>query len=132
MVYKVPEEIRGGHCLECGEPISYGRKDKKFCCDKCKNRYNNRKIVENHRMMEKVNKKLRKNYEILQALVRVGVTRISKLDLSVQGYDFNYVTSYHKFSSKDEYRCYDIRYYSGVDYISHLEKLPSKRDTVHK
>ena len=29
-----------GRCLECGNRISYGsRTDRKFCCDKCKNRW---------------------------------------------------------------------------------------------
>ena len=29
-------------CMECGKPLS-GRTDKKFCCGKCRNRFNNRR-----------------------------------------------------------------------------------------
>ena len=29
-------------CLECGDKIKYGRMDKKFCCDECKVRHNNK------------------------------------------------------------------------------------------
>ncbi len=41
-------------CLYCGEPI-YGRMDKKFCCDSCRNSYNYEKTHKQTNIVRNIN-----------------------------------------------------------------------------
>ena len=59
-------------CLECGDRIRYGRADKKFCCDECKNRHHNHKSRSGRFIKRKVLSILEKNYEILERYVKAG------------------------------------------------------------
>ncbi|KKQ83435.1 MAG: hypothetical protein UT04_C0032G0014 [Candidatus Daviesbacteria bacterium GW2011_GWF2_38_7] len=54
-------------CIECGETI-VGRSDKKFCCDLCRNSYNNKQNSESTNLVRNINNILRKNRRILQSL----------------------------------------------------------------
>ncbi|MBN2521295.1 MAG: hypothetical protein JXB17_12355, partial [Bacteroidales bacterium] len=54
-------------CTECGEPI-HGRSDKKFCCDQCRNIFNNRLNSNLNNYMRNINNVLRKNRRILAEL----------------------------------------------------------------
>ena len=49
-------------CLECGDRIEYGRQDKKFCCEECKNRYHNRQARRSRVFRLRVMSALEKNY----------------------------------------------------------------------
>ena len=42
---------RTAHCLHCGDKISYGRTDKKYCSDECRAFFNNRKLRERRSLM---------------------------------------------------------------------------------
>jgi predicted nucleic acid-binding Zn ribbon protein len=79
-------------CLECGEPF-YGRSDKKFCSDQCRNSHNNRLDVDTKNLIRNTNNRLRKNYKILTNLNKSGKTKITRLKLFDQNFDFHFFTS---------------------------------------
>ena len=79
-------------CLECGEKI-IGREDKKFCCDGCRNAYNNKINKDTTNYMRNINNKLRKNYRILSELNSEGKTKAGRSKLLTKGFDFEYVTN---------------------------------------
>jgi DNA-directed RNA polymerase subunit M/transcription elongation factor TFIIS len=80
------------NCLECGEKI-VGREDKKFCCDSCRNAYNNKMNKDSNNLMRNVNNKLRKNYRILTELNVEGKTKVSRSKLLSKGFDFEFFTN---------------------------------------
>jgi predicted nucleic acid-binding Zn ribbon protein len=110
-------------CLECGDVIGYGRTDKKFCSEKCKNRWHNRKQHNSRTTRARVVGILDKNYSILDRLLKLGITTMSLGDLAQLGYNKEIVTSYHKVGSHDEYRCFEIRYYCTATKIFNLERV---------
>ena len=55
-------------CLECNQPL-FGRIDKKFCNDYCRNSYNNRSNKVANDYVRKVNVILRKNRKIITSLL---------------------------------------------------------------
>ena len=58
-------------CLECGDKISYGRSDKKFCCEDCKNRHHNHKVRSSRSVKRRVVSALERNYDILICKFRI-------------------------------------------------------------
>jgi len=112
-----------GYCLECGDIIEYGhgRTDRKFCSSTCKNRWHNKRRTQPwQRYQQKVLKALETNHGILSRLLRIGVTSIDRVSLGQMGYDFNYVTSYHKVGHRNLFCCYDITYEATPSRIMHL------------
>ena len=79
-------------CPECGTKI-IGREDKKFCCDGCRNTYNNRNNKDAINLIRNTNNALRKNWRILEELNPDQKTKVSKQQLSLLGFNFNYFTS---------------------------------------
>lgn len=80
------------YCLECKEPIK-GRSDKKFCSDYCRNAYNNKVNKDSKNLIRNTNNRLRKNYKILSKLNSSGKTKITKIKLINNNFDFNLFTS---------------------------------------
>lgn len=78
-------------CLDCGE-ILIGRADKKFCCDQCRNNYNNRNNSDKSETFKTINASLRKNRKILAALNPRDKTTVHKEKLAAQGFNFTYIT----------------------------------------
>lgn len=115
---------RDSRCIECGDIIGYGRTDRKFCCEKCKNRYNNRKnkIIRNLKL--RIRNALERNYRILENLVRSGVPSIGLDEISMMGYHVEYSTSYHKAGKKNIYWCYDIKYVLTTSKLTNIVKIP--------
>ena len=103
-------------CLECGDPLPYGRTDRKYCSDRCRSRYHNREHLRWRRRFAWVTGILERNYEILDHLVRMGVTSISKTDLAQLGYNGEFLTSCRKTGHRMVCHCFDIRF----------EETPSK------
>lgn len=89
----------GKTCLDCGEPL-VGRADKKFCCDQCRNNYNNHLNSESSLMVRQVNNILRRNRRILNNLVPIEKTTVHKEKLSSLGFNFNYFT--HIYTTQKE------------------------------
>ena len=111
-----------GRCLECGGRIRYGRNDKKFCCETCKNRYNNRRARSSRGVKVRVLSALEKNYGILDRVLKQGVVSISAAELRQQGFNFDYVTSYHKVRRHDEFSCFDISFTVVADMVISINR----------
>ncbi len=112
------------YCLACGDIIEYGqgRRDRKFCSPGCKNRYHNKRKAQSwERYQQKIQKTLDNNHKILSKLLQIGLTSIDLVSLGRLGYNFNYVTSYHKAGRRSLYSCYDITYEATPSRICHLE-----------
>ncbi|MBN2638212.1 MAG: hypothetical protein JXR65_03875 [Bacteroidales bacterium] len=97
-------------CIECGEKF-YGRTDKKFCSDQCRNSYNNRLNKDENSFMRNINRTLRKNRKILKDLNPSGKTKVAKSQLAAEGFDFKHFT--HVYKNKEGriyYFCYEYGY----------------------
>lgn len=97
-------------CLECGEPV-YGRIDKKFCSDQCRNAYNNRKNSDDVSYVQNINRTLRKNRRILKELNPDGKAKVNKTSLTNKGFNFKHFT--HIYKNKEGriyYFCYEYGY----------------------
>ncbi len=99
------------NCLECGEKI-YGRSDKKFCSDSCRNAYNNKQNSTASKKIRAINNILRKNYKILSEHNFIeGKAKTTKSKLTTAGFDFEYFTNLKVYKNGAEYYfVYDIGY----------------------
>jgi len=111
-------------CLECGVEI-FGRIDKKFCSDQCRNTYNNKQNSDGNNYVRQVNYQLRKNRRILEKLLSNSdkdVIKVKKKTLTDEGFDFNYYTNilttkqkkYYYFSYEYGFLSIDDGYYAIV------------------
>ena len=97
-------------CLECGTEI-FGRVDKKFCSDQCRNSYNNRLNSDSNNYVRNVHNVLRKNRRILEELNPGGKSKTTRIKLTEKGFDFNYHTStYTTKAGATYYFCYEYGY----------------------
>jgi predicted RNA-binding Zn-ribbon protein involved in translation (DUF1610 family) len=110
-------------CLECGHKIRYGRTDKKFCCDKCRNKHNNAQVKAGRAYKRRVLKALSGNYDILDSLVKAGVTSMDAFELVHLGFSLDAVTSHRRVRHHDEYACFDIKYIMTPSRISGITKI---------
>jgi hypothetical protein len=100
------------NCRECGEKL-FGRVDKKFCNDGCRNAHNNRTSGTANNYMRSVNRQLAKNRKLLLSFNpdSKGKVRVMKNTLKSKGYDFNLHTSMYINKSGGQYFfCYDQGY----------------------
>ena len=98
------------HCRECNEELK-GRKDQKFCSDYCRNTFNNRLNEDSNATVRKVNRILRKNRRILEALLANKERVKPSVDLFEMGYNFNYHTnSFQTQKGETYYFCYELGY----------------------
>ena len=102
------EEIR--KCAECSTEL-YGRVDKKFCSDQCRNTFNNRIHADSNAYIRKVNYTLRKNRRIMEELldsIDKDARRVRKNKLTDKGFSFDYYTNIYKTkANKYYYFCYE-------------------------
>ena len=98
-------------CLECSIEI-FGREDKKFCSDQCRNAYNNRLNADSKNFMRNINNVLRKNRRVLIELNPEGKSiTTSRDELLMRGFNFNYFTNtFETKQGKMYYFCYDQGY----------------------
>ena len=116
-------ERRESRCLECGDMIEYGRQDRKFCCTSCKNRFNNRRTRGSKAVKARILNALEKNYAILERLLKLGMTSLSAAQLRQLGFNFDYVTSYHKVRRHDEFCCFDISVTVMASRVISIERM---------
>ncbi len=90
-------------CLDCGEPI-FGRLDKKFCSDQCRNNYNNRQNADVTTYVRNVNTILRKNRKILSELNPTDKVTVHKDKLVNKGFNFSYFTNLYTTQKGSTYR----------------------------
>lgn len=110
-------------CLDCNQPL-YGRADKKYCNDQCRNTYNNRTGKSHNAYVRKVTGILKKNRKILAELNPTGRKKAKKDTLLKAGFDFGYFTSVFTNKEGKEYRyCFDQGYLSlGEDWYFLVHK----------
>ena len=118
---RTPRNI--SRCLECGDKISYGRTDKKFCSDECRNRHHNTYHRSCRNYKRKVAAILDKNYEILENLVNSGVKAVWVSEIIAMGYNPAYVTSYKKHGRRSMCHCYDICYIATDNRMTSIAKI---------
>jgi len=122
MDYSSKKEIPG-RCLECGEPLLYGRKDKKFCNDDCRNSWHNRNAHKVRATHGRVATALNRNYEILDALVRKKVECSDLDELKAFGFRDNYFTGFRPGRYCREYQCFEICYKVRGQKVYDLHRL---------
>jgi hypothetical protein len=132
MKYRSEENVP--HCLECGDPLPYGRKDRKFCCPACKNRHHNREARQWRFRYASVIGILQKNHDILHHLIQIGVRSIPKTELVQLGYRHGFVTSSGREGRRTVCRCFDIVFFDTETRIAGLtvETLPLTREVAEK
>jgi len=120
-------------CLECGDEISYGRADKKFCCDKCKNSYHNTRNSENLRIQSRTIHCLKINHNILSKLLAKEITSISICEICNLGFNLYLSTGYRSFKLRTVFICFNIRYRMSdskifdISYIDNADTIFSKK-----
>ena len=109
-------------CLECGTDLSYGRKGRKFCSDKCKNDWHNR---ENHLARTvhlTIISSLNRNYEVLMRINRMGMPSVNLEDLVKMGFNPAIFTGHRIIKGHNQYSCFEFDYYLSTNRISHIER----------
>lgn len=106
-------------CLECGKPL-IGRSDKKYCDDSCRNANYNRNHQAANNYMRKVNRILSKNRAILQELNPSETTKVSRKQLTTEGFNFDFYTNiFTTKNGKTYFFCYDHGYLDlGKDWFA--------------
>ena len=70
-------------CINCGKEIVYGRADRKFCSEACKNEYHNRRRYPYRGDLQAVVlRKIDLNYAILERLYGMGIQTVDLITLS--------------------------------------------------
>lgn len=111
MPYRKKDPDLRQHCLQCGDPMEYGRADRKFCSQACRNRWNNtRRFPSRESAERKVLLLLQNNYAILRRLVIMGVRSIDFKTLRQLGFQEGYVTCFRKVGHRNLFGCFDICY----------------------
>ncbi|MEP2026545.1 MAG: hypothetical protein ABJH98_01665 [Reichenbachiella sp.] len=97
-------------CSECERPL-FGRTDKKFCSDACRNSYNNRVNADATNFVRNVNNALRKNRRILLDLNKGKDSKAHRDQLLRAGFDFDFHTNTRETRTGELfYYCYDQGY----------------------
>ena len=95
-------------CVNCGKPL-YGRPDKLFCSQACKNEWHNRINGVQKRRRDRAFAILWKNYKLLEILTDSGMREADLERLCENGYNPDYVTGYRKLhNGRSDLFCFDI------------------------
>lgn len=120
-------------CLECGDTIAYGRMDKKFCSVTCKNRYHNRFAHDRKSVRLRILNILDRNYTILETLLDMNTTSIKLSDVSLMGFNKEFMTSCRRAGSHMECRCFDVKYCCTATRIFNIGRVCQKPSSLeHK
>lgn len=122
MEYKKREE-NVQVCLECGDEIRYGRKDKRFCSPRCKNRYHNALTIQSRNHHNRVLAMLHRNYDILERLLVAGRDGADIMELVNLGFTPNMLTSCSRSGKHTVHACFDIRYIMTGSRIYSIAKI---------
>ena len=129
MEYKIKQKARR-ECLSCGGPIRYGRTDKKFCSDACKNRYHNQQMNKFLKIHSKVVHALDRNHKILSHCLSHGLNSIDLNEAIEWGFNPEYVTGLRRSRMRQEFRCFDIRYQRSATRLYKIERLEDTPDDL--
>ena len=120
--YKDPSGM-AARCLECGNRLEYGRSDRKFCCDTCKNKYHNRGKTNHKAGKLKVMNAIDRNFRVLDNLLKLNISTIPLSDAACLGFNPAFVTSHAKNGRHMEYCCYDIAFSLSETKIFNIRRL---------
>lgn len=97
-------------CPECKKMV-FGRVDKKYCSDACRNAFHNKSNAAANNYMRNINNALAKNRRILCELNPSGKLKTHKDQLLRKGFDFELHTNSYTTKAGDTYRfCYEQGY----------------------
>ncbi|MCR8556923.1 DUF2116 family Zn-ribbon domain-containing protein [Mucilaginibacter sp. BJC16-A38] len=111
------------HCENCGKEL-FGRTDKRFCNDGCRNQFNREKAAREkqkaHDNLPEIFKIIKRNYEILQGYSLKGLHEDEAIftdtwRLKEQGFNFKFFTS--QVIERDGERincCFEFGWYEEV------------------
>ncbi len=89
-------------CQQCGE-LFFGRVDKKFCSDYCRTIFNNNLNKDATKIVNRINHVLRKNRRILELLNTKGNTKVHRLKMQDEGFNFDYFTNVYVTKTSKKY-----------------------------
>ena len=96
--------------LECQEKL-VGQRNQKFCCDYCRNTYNNRQNKDANAVVRKINSIFRKIRRILSKLNPKGKKTVHLIDLAELKFNFHYyINSCSTKNGHQYFFCYDMGY----------------------
>lgn len=112
-------------CLQCGKEV-YGRQDKKFCSERCKNTFHNQAISLTRRMKAETLAAISDNYDILNKLEKEKIRSISIGRIKEMGFNETVSTGHRggMFNHQEEY-CFDIAYYRTSQKIFNIHRRQS-------
>lgn len=110
-------------CLQCGEQIRYGRTDKKYCCDDCRNRHYNQMARSTRTYRRRILSQLSVNYELLDGLLKMDKDSISLVDIVSMGFVTTVITSFQRVGKHNEFRCFDIKYIMTATRLFSISKI---------
>ncbi len=101
-------------CRSCQKPV-FGRSDKQFCDDYCRNTYNTHLKSNRNNYIRRVNSALLKNRKLLKSLLPDGqeMAKVHEKKLISLGFQFRYHT--HTYTTKKGHHyifCYEYGYLS--------------------
>ncbi len=109
-------------CLNC-KSVFYGRTDKKFCSEECKNGYNNRYKKQQYHSRTSVARILDQNYAILENLLAIDAKSVRLDALDALGFQIPYCTYTTVVRTCRIYQCYDIQYMISKNSIYKISRL---------
>ena len=68
-------------------------------------------------------KSMAANYEILDKLLKAGVTSMDLFDIVNLGFSLDVMTSHHRVRRHDEYACFDIKYIMTATKVCSIKKI---------
>lgn len=111
-------------CLCCGSDMGYGRSDRKFCSQNCKDRYNNIRRYRSMAVRAKVENALGRNYRILNDMLKAGVDQAPRSEIVSMGFAPEFLTSIVKAGKGcTVLACYDITYRLSESRIFNIQRM---------
>ncbi|MCA6451007.1 MAG: hypothetical protein IM537_16275 [Pseudanabaena sp. M57BS1SP1A06MG] len=94
-------------CAYCGEEIPHYRSNKKYCDEDCKSKHFNQLQKEANLEMGRVNRILKKNFQIMKDLLdEEKNVKVKKIKMEKKGFNFRFHTSVISFSGLTYHNVY--------------------------
>jgi hypothetical protein len=106
-------------CIFCGRELS-GRSDKKFCDDNCRNNHSYKQNKYNNDVINKINKSLLYNRNILKSITKSRRKIVKKQILVNSKFNFDMMTGVRRTQKQQEYKLvydYAYRYINDEDVL---------------
>ena len=106
-------------CIFCGRELT-GRSDKKFCDDNCRNNHSYKQNKYNNDVINKINKSLLYNRNILKSITKSRRKIVKKQILVNNKFNFDMMTGVRRTQKQQEYKLvydYAYRYINDEDVL---------------